>query len=204
MKKSVVLWLTLVYCLLARTANAQEVSLAQLSVWMTGAFSSEAQSLSDTSYFSISLGVFPLRSKGDGGVWLYVEQAMAAKKDKPYRQRVYCLTEKPDHSFQSAIYTLNDPLRFAGKPELVDALPLDSLLAKPGCEVLLNWDSASGSFKGATGLRTCPSDLRGASYATSEVELFADRMISWDRGYDKDGKQVWGAEKGGYVFLKQK
>jgi hypothetical protein len=25
-------------------------------------------------------------------------------------------------------------------------------------------------------------------------------MISWDRGFDADGNQVWGAEGGGYVF----
>jgi hypothetical protein len=27
-------------------------------------------------------------------------------------------------------------------------------------------------------------------------------MISWDRGYNDAGEQVWGAEKGGYIFLK--
>jgi hypothetical protein len=29
-------------------------------------------------------------------------------------------------------------------------------------------------------------------------------MLSWDRGYNKDDKQVWGAEKGGYRFVKKK
>jgi hypothetical protein len=29
-------------------------------------------------------------------------------------------------------------------------------------------------------------------------------MLSWDRGYNADGKQVWGAEKGGYRFVKKK
>jgi hypothetical protein len=28
------------------------------------------------------------------------------------------------------------------------------------------------------------------------------QLLSWDRGYDKEGKYVWGAEKGGYVFDK--
>jgi CpeT protein len=35
------------------------------------------------------------------------------------------------------------------------------------------------------------------------VEIFADRLASWDRGWNKEDKQVWGAEKGGYVFIKQ-
>jgi len=32
------------------------------------------------------------------------------------------------------------------------------------------------------------------------VTLTADRMVSWDRGVDAGGRQVWGAERGGYVF----
>jgi hypothetical protein len=28
----------------------------------------------------------------------------------------------------------------------------------------------------------------------------ADRIVSWDRGFDGDRRQVWGAEKGGYIF----
>jgi hypothetical protein len=27
-------------------------------------------------------------------------------------------------------------------------------------------------------------------------------MLSWDRGFDEQGQQVWGAEAGAYVFLK--
>ena len=31
-----------------------------------------------------------------------------------------------------------------------------------------------------------------------------DRLLSWDRGFDAAGKQVWGAEKGPYEFLRVK
>ncbi len=41
-------------------------------------------------------------------------------------------------------------------------------------------------------------------YTTSEVVLSSDRMVSWDRGWDAEGKQAWGAEKGGYVFIKRR
>jgi hypothetical protein len=27
-------------------------------------------------------------------------------------------------------------------------------------------------------------------------------ILSWDRGFDANGNQVWGAEKGGYIFKK--
>jgi hypothetical protein len=28
-------------------------------------------------------------------------------------------------------------------------------------------------------------------------------MVSWDQGWNGEGKQVWGATKGGYIFVKQ-
>jgi hypothetical protein len=28
-------------------------------------------------------------------------------------------------------------------------------------------------------------------------------LLTWDQGFDKDGKQVWGAVKGGYEFKRQ-
>ena len=57
-------------------------------------------------------------------------------------------------------------------------------------------------FRVSTKDRDCISNLRGASYATSEVTIKNDRIFSWDRGLDTNDDQVWGAEKGGYIFLK--
>ena len=45
-------------------------------------------------------------------------------------------------------------------------------------------------FKGATDVNTCKSTLRGASYATSEVEIKENQIISWDRGFDAEGNYV--------------
>ena len=55
-------------------------------------------------------------------------------------------------------------------------------------------------FYGGTVGTGCASTLRGAAYATSEVELFPDRLETWDRGYDAGGAQAWGATGSGYVF----
>ena len=62
----------------------------------------------------------------------------------------------------------------------------------------------NGSYEGSTNGKDCQSDLRGAKYATSEVVISDEGIKSWDRGYDENDKQVWGAEKGGYVFKKLK
>jgi hypothetical protein len=74
---------------------------------------------------------------------------------------------------------------------------------KQGCEVVLK-RVEKNKFSGSTGDKTCPSELRGASFANSIVTVTKDGIVSWDQGFDKDGKQVWGAEKGGYKFVKIK
>jgi hypothetical protein len=45
--------------------------------------------------------------------------------------------------------------------------------------------------------------MRGATYATSEVVINKQMLESWDRGWDASGKQMWGATKSGYQFVKQ-
>ena len=50
---------------------------------------------------------------------------------------------------------------------------------------------------------TYPSVLYGESYAQSQVDVKPDRVESWDRGFDTEGNHIWGAEKGGYIFLRQ-
>jgi hypothetical protein len=75
----------------------------------------------------------------------------------------------------------------------------DSLVLRDGCAVLLT-RRPDGVFEGGTAGQGCRSDLRGAAYATSVIVLLPERLVSWDRGFDESGQQVWGAVRGGYVF----
>ena len=34
------------------------------------------------------------------------------------------------------------------------------------------------------------------------MRITAESIVSWDRGFDQAGSQVWGAEKSGYVFVR--
>ena len=168
---------------------------------MQGSYSSEKQSIVDTSYFNISLRMVPIwKNKGH---YLYVEQAMFKKQEKPYRVRIYKLTQKGDE-FISEIHTLKNEKDWIGKwktPEAFDALTENDIELKQGCEVTLK-RIAKNKFAGQTGDKTCPSELRGASYASSKVTVTQNEILSWDQGFDKTDKQVWGAEKAGYHFLK--
>jgi len=186
-------------------AGVSAKDLDQLASWMTGSFSSEAQSKTDPEFRDIRLHMAPIWKSRTDGRWIYVEQAVASSLDKPYRQRVYRLTAHPDGALESAVYTLpGDPLSFAGawrQDEPLAALAPDKLESREGCSILLRRLDAA-TFEGGTAGKGCASNLREARYATSQVRISSDRMVSWDRGFNERDEQVWGAEKGGYEFLK--
>lgn len=171
--------------------------------WMTGEFSSAEQAAQDSSYFDISLKMTRIWPEKKTGAWVYVEQAVASTPSEPYRQRVYFIRELGDGQFSSDIYTLPDEEKFIGAWKDVSVFAdMDQfdLKYKDGCAVFLDYDGFQ--YSGSTNEKTCKSSLRGANYATSEVEVTKGVLKSWDRGYDEDGSQVWGAEKGAYIFKK--
>lgn len=187
-----------------RSGEGPQTSVQRVRGMLVGAFSSAAQHAADPSNFAeIELRICEIWPARDDGPWLYVEQAAADARERPYRQRVYRLSPRDDGSVDSVVYELpGDPLQFAGACEdagrFEDLLPT-VLRQKEGCTVHLRprWD---GAFVGGTVGLGCESALRGAAYATSQVTLTADEMSTWDRGFDAAGKHVWGSTKGPYVF----
>ena len=174
--------------------------LNELFGLMQGSFNSQIQSEVDSTYFNISLHMYPIWK--DQGNFLYVEQALNSKQDKPYRQRIYEITRLNDSAFSSAIYKLDVDSLWIGKwktPMAFDSISKKDLTLKSGCEVILTRIEPN-YYVGETGEKSCESTLYGAQYATSEVEIFEDKIISWDRGFDGDGNHIWGAKKGGYIF----
>lgn len=195
----------LVFIAVGTVACAQRTrGLESLAATMVGSYTSADQAKADTSYFEIELEMVRIWPKRKDGAWLYVEQASASSKDKPYRQRIYRLRELNDSTYTSEIFTLRSGEKHVGAYKdhgMLAALSPDSVDLMDGCMITLH---RKGSvYMGGTSGRACPNSRSGAAYATSEVTVRSDRMVSWDRGFDAEGKQVWGAEKGGYVFLKR-
>ncbi len=185
--------------------RVDERDLLELRGRMIGFFTSEQQAKSDSDYYNIHLHMSAIWERSEDGYWLYVEQAIASALNKPYRQRIYHLYRQDDSTLVSKAYELDNPLRFAGayeNPDLLKNIRKDSLIDRQGCAIYLHKDK-DGNFSGSTLGKNCLSSLRGAAYATSEVMIFDDKLISWDRGWDKNNKQMWGALKGGYKFIKQ-
>lgn len=178
--------------------------LLELQTLMSGTFSSDLQAFQDSNFLNVQLFMTPIWTSDPDGVWLYVEQAMAQQLSKPYRQRVYKLERYEKGKYLSKVFTIHEESRFAGcyrSPEKLDQLKPADLVAKESCTVYLE-QIGKKYFKGSTRGLSCESLLRGASYATSEVEITDGEIISYDRGFAKNGLQVWGSKTGPYRFLK--
>ncbi|WP_420574408.1 chromophore lyase CpcT/CpeT [Kordia sp.] len=178
--------------------------LKALQTLMTGSFDSSEQATADDSYYNISLHMYPIWTSKDGH-WLYVEQALNSNQNKPYRQRVYQLEKLENGKFSSKVYTLENPKEAIGKwktPDYFDQFDISMLKEREGCAVIL--EKKGNYYTGSTNEKDCKSTMRGASYATSEVTVKANEIVSWDRGFDAKDEHVWGAEKAGYVFKRLK
>lgn len=190
-----------------RTAGESKTGdrLELLADRLSGSFSSTAQAQADPDFRDIRLRMCRIWPERTDGPWLYVEQAEASAMEKPYRQRVYRLAATGPQAFVSHVYEIPDPSRFVGacgRDASLAGLTPDALTTKDGCAVFLTYHVCSDLFTGETQGKGCASTLRGAAYATSEVSITQAGIVSWDRGFDAAGQQVWGATKGGYRFVR--
>lgn len=195
-----------VFCLASACTSKKSVMQIEESnmvEYMTGSFDSSLQASQDSSYYDITLHMYEIWDDRPGK-WIYVEQSVSTMQDKPYRQRVYQLIPFEKGSFQSVVYTIKDQDDVIGAwkdDNIFDKYSFDDLVIREGCTVYMK--KTKDGYEGSTLKDNCKSDFRGASYATSIVSVNGRTIKSWDQGFDNKGKQVWGAEKGGYVFVRK-
>ncbi len=190
------------------TSFGKEREIRHLAKLMEGNYNSAEQAANDKEYFDIRLHIARIwkdRPESEG-IYFYVEQATASAQQRPYRQRVYHLRARSeDGKIESVVYELANPLRFTGQwkePKPLANITPDSLISRQGCSVIMR-KSGSKEYRGATNGQDCLSSLRGAKYAQTDVTITPKQLISWDRGFDEKGEQVWGAKFGGYIFKKE-
>lgn len=204
LKLTLILFLTFILSQKSFSQNeyTKSTDINALVNMMEGSFSCEEQASNDSDYYDVRLHIKKIWPDNQDGKWLYVEQSVAQYPEKPYRQRICHITQTGNNSFESAVYFLTNPVRFAGAwsdTDLLNNITTDSLKEKEGCIVYISLIDDS-TFSGKTADESCTSEASGAKYMTSEVMIRKNEIISWDRGFDETGRQVWGAEKGGYVF----
>jgi hypothetical protein len=189
--------------------------LDRLAEWMSGEFDTFAQVEEDEArgaeytHLRVVMRIVPVTVKGlsETARAFYVEQAAAEAQDRPYRQRVYLL-QRRDGRPVNRIYRLRDPERFVGAhadPDRLSTLASGDLELSEGCDLV--WTRAhDGLYRGVAGAeRSCPTSLRGATWALSRVEMTPTTLTSLDQGFDDEGQHRWGPPPGviGHVFVKR-
>jgi len=174
----------------------------EVAALLSGTFDSKAQAEADPkTWKAVRLVAVRVPRSRLGDPVLYVEQALLATPDKPYRQRFYRLEETADGGVVSRVFEPKDKLAVSGKwrdPSDLALFGERDVAERIGCAVRLK-KTPEGWFGGTEG-KNCPSALAGARYAESDVRLYPDRMETWDRGFDVNDEQVWGSEKRPYEF----
>lgn len=185
-------------------ALAEPSALEHLTVFLTGSFSSADQARGDQNFRAATLHVVPIWPDRTDGPWLYLEQALAGAPEHPYRQFIYQLATRTDDALEVRVFELPNPVAATGAwkdPTRLAQLTPASLSPREGCTLILRLQPG-GIFKGGTEGKGCANTLRGASYSTVETTLSNQQWITWERGFNATGTQVWGSIHGGYIFKK--
>lgn len=190
--------------------------MKRVASWMTGDFDTFAQverdEANDTQYKHIRalIHVAPVSIAGmENGLAFYVENQSSADRPRPYRQRVYVMKRGANGKILVEIYKIKDDKDFINayrKPELLQKLIFERLIREEGCDITFA-KASDNLYKGAAGEnRTCKSNLRGATFMMSHVELSPTEWMNLDQGFDEAGNHKWGPPPGtvGHIFIKRK
>ncbi|MDH7444734.1 chromophore lyase CpcT/CpeT [Aquimarina sp. 2201CG14-23] len=170
----------------------------------TGKFSSKKQAEQDSGYSKITLINTPIW-EDRSGYWFYHELHKEQDPSFVYNQRIIHIKRIDSVTISSANYIIPNQKKYInGWKDLsvFDDLIMDSLKIRDGCDLYFK-KKTSTIYQGKTKKGACLSSFKtNMSYITSNVVISKERITSWDRGYDINGKQVWGKIQGPYKYIR--
>jgi len=201
---------------IAKTSSTLEQQAEEVAALLSGKMDTSAQAIANPKAPNVQMTTcrIELLTPADSeSIFLYQEQAMSTSLDKPYRQRFLEISPSSlSQSVRSRSFKPADPTRWSGlcdsrsdrftnradNPKQITNL---SDLGTPICNVFLK--QVGTIYLGNTPIDGCPANVRGAVRITNHIELTPASMNTWDRGFDAQGKQVWGAKTESYQFRRQ-
>ncbi|KAH7437839.1 hypothetical protein KP509_05G091700 [Ceratopteris richardii] len=174
-------------------------------------FSTEQAIKDSDTYLDLRLKSCPAAELEDGSRVIYVEQAFASEPVNPYIQRFLKVKPCPKDfkcDVEVASFTIRNPEEyenFCERPKEQRPQPV-KVVGDIGehlttLQMLQCLPNEQCLYKGSTPPGGIPNSLEGATTSTSDLVVFKDgTMQCWDRGYNVQGIQVWGIEKGPYEF----
>lgn len=168
---------------------------------LTGVMDTSAQQAKNPQAPNVRMTTCSVRVTDSEATFLYQEQALAQSLDRPYRQRFLRVAPSAaEDTVESKSYKPSNPQNWSGlcnKP-LEERIVSLNELNDAECSVFLV--PVANLYVGHTQAGGCATNVRGAVRITNSVFLHATGMDTWDRGYDADGKQVWGAGGQAYQY----
>lgn len=172
---------------------------------LVGIMDTSVQAAVDPSRASVQMTTCHVEVEGTAeapaSVYLYQEQALSDRLDSPYRQRFLHIILIADEVVASHTFKPTAAEEWVGlcdHPLVERQVPSTAFTTKVVCTIELQ--PAISGYVGNTPPGGCPVNLWGAVRLTNTVILHADGMDIWDRGFDAEGNQVWGAEDTPYEF----
>lgn len=191
-----------------KTSSTLEQQAEEVAALLSGKMDTSAQAIANPKAPNVQMTTcrIELPTQADlQSIFLYQEQAMSTSLDKPYRQRFLQISPSPlSQSVRSRSFKPADPTRWSGLcNRAVSSQQSVTLsdLGTPVCNVFLK--QVGTGFMGNTPVDGCPANVRGAVRITNHIELTSASMNTWDRGFDAQGKQVWGAKTESYQFRRK-
>lgn len=179
--------------------------LYDLTNMLSGTFSSKEQSQKELGYADLNLVNVPIW-QDKPSYWLYSEIYQVNNPTKIYVQRILNIQRLDSTTFKSTAYIISDAENYKNgwkDPKTFNNLSKENLEMRDGCDVLYKRKTSS-IYVGKTNNLSCLSKIKNVAYTISNIVLSSDQISVWDRGYDVEGKQVWGKLQGAYKYKRIK
>ncbi|NEQ49760.1 MAG: chorismate mutase [Leptolyngbya sp. SIO3F4] len=185
-------------------SKAQSETLSQQHVdavvgYLSRTMDTTEQAARNSRFVGVQMTTCPVTVTEQEGIYLYQEQALSESLDSPYRQRFLHITLNENaNRVESRTFKPPMPEIWTGLCQQADPRVDANDLGNLVCIVGLR--PSSLGYVGSTPTEGCPVSLQGAVKLTNTIVLHQHGMDTWDRGFDANGIQVWGAQAEPYQY----
>jgi hypothetical protein len=177
-----------------------DAQVREVASYLIGAMDTSTQAAIDRRAPDVRITTCPIRVGDTEALFLYQEQALSLTLNRPYRQRFLQIASTVDNRVESISYKPTHPEAWIGlcnQPNVDRTVPLPEL-GETVCTLILQRNGEG--YVGTTPEEGCTANYRGAVRITNQVQLTQGTMETWDRGFDAQGQQVWGASDESYQY----
>jgi hypothetical protein len=187
----------------AGPASKGSKNLRVLTEWMSGQFNSKDHHKRDSL-------IAPLEMRQEviwenlvtDGIWMYAE-LKDTRSQMVVSQKFFKFSDLDEKQMEMTVYSISNVKDFEGelsKDKPFNALRPDDLALVEDCAVIFSRKTEQ-KFQGTTTGTDCKSGSRRASYIIQDFQVFENKVVWLENGFDSEQKIIWGpVAGGGYQF----